>query len=101
MRVQDRTSLGTQATETGRAAEAQKANRGNTGRSGATGSAEGDRVELSSTLGRLSQAIEAQGAQRSDRVQALASDYGAGRYQPNSEATSQAMVAEALSAAGQ
>lgn len=98
MRVQDRTSLGTSAAEAGRTQETQTARQDRTGRSGAAHSADGDRIELSTTLGRLSQAIAADGLQRSQRVQALATDYQAHRYQPNSEATSRALIAEALQA---
>jgi len=96
MRVHDRTSLGPSAAEAGRTAETQKAGGGSASRSGAAGSADGDRVELSSTLGRLSQAIAAQATGRGQRVEALAAEYQSGRYQPNSEATSRALVAEAL-----
>ena len=99
MRVQDRTSLGPSAAETGRAQETHKTRQDQAG--SRTSSADGDRVELSSTLGRLAQAITAHGTQRSQRVQALASEYQASRYRPNSEATSRAMIAEALTAEGQ
>lgn len=98
MRVQDRTSLGPAAAETGRTPETQKSGRDSTGRSGAVGSADGDRVELSSTLGRLSQAIATHTTQRAQRVQALAAEYQSGRYRPNSAATSRGLISEALSA---
>ena len=100
MRIQDRTSLGTPSTQTGRTSETQRAERENTGQVGAAGSGDGDRVELSSTLGRLSQAIATAGAQRADRVQTLSTDYRNGRFRPNSVVTSRAMVAEALSTHG-
>lgn len=96
MRVQDRTSLGPSATEAGRTAESQKTGRENSPRNGAPGSSEGDRVELSSTLGRLSQAIAAHANERGQRVQVLGTDYQSGRYHPDAGATSRAMVAEAL-----
>ena len=100
MRIQDRSSLGPTTPQTGRAGETQKSGRDNGARTGATGSADGDRVELSSTLGRLSEAISAHGVQRANRVQALATDYQTGRFQPNSQGTSRAMIGEALSAHG-
>ena len=100
MRIQDRTSLGPAAAETGRTSETNKTGRESTARTGASGSADGDRIELSSTLGRLSQAIAAQGAQRADRVHALAADYRNGRFHADPVATSRAMVTEALSAPG-
>ena len=100
MRIQDRSSLGAAETQSNRSAEAQKNGRENTGSSGAVSSAEGDRVELSSTLGQLAQAIAAHSTERSNRVQRLAGDYQSGRYQPNAEATSRAMVTDALAPAG-
>jgi hypothetical protein len=100
MRIQDRTSLGPSAAETGRTAETQKPGRGSTGQTGPANSSDGDRIELSSALGRLSQAVVAYGTQRGDRVQALSVDYQAGRFRPDSQATSRAIVAEALSAPG-
>jgi len=98
MRIQDRTSLGPSAAETARQAETQKAARDNAGQSGAAGSSEGDRVELSSALGRLSSALATHGSQRAGRVQALANDYQNGRYHPDSAATSRAMITESLAA---
>ena len=98
MRVQDRNPWGTSAPETGRTPETQKAGREETGRtSGARSSESGDRVELSSALGRLSQAIATHNTQRGDRIQALATDYQRGTYRPDARQTSHAVVAEALS----
>ncbi len=51
-------------------------------------------------MGRLSQAIGTYATQRAERIQALAGEYQAGRFRPNSETTSRAMVAEALAAHG-
>lgn len=100
MRIQDRTSLGTSAAQSGRTPETQKSGHDNAGKTSGTGSTDGDRVELSSTLGRLSQAIGTYADHRAERVQALASQYQAGRFRPDSQATSRALVAEALTAHG-
>lgn len=100
MRVEDRSIGGSAAAETGRAPETQKSERDAAARSTPTEGSQGDRVELSSTLGRLSQAVAAQSAQRAQRVEALASLYQSGRYQPSSQATSRALIAEALSPEG-
>ena len=100
MRIQDRTTLGPSAAETGRAGETQKTGQNTAGKTPLTGSADGDRVELSSALGRLSQAISSYASQRAERIQALAGDYQAGRFRPNSLATSRALVGEALAAHG-
>ena len=100
MRIQDRTTLGPTATPAGRAGETQKAGQETTGQTPLTSSADGDRVELSSALGRLSQAISSYASQRAERIQALAGEYQAGRFRPNALATSRALVAEALAAHG-
>jgi hypothetical protein len=92
--------LGPSAAETARQAETQKTGRDNVGKTGAPGSSEGDRVELSSALGRLSSALAAHASQRAGRVQALVNDYQNGRYHPDSAATSRAIVSEALAAHG-
>jgi hypothetical protein len=100
MRINDRASLGPSAAETGRTPDTQKPGRETAGQTGSTRSAEGDRVELSTALGRLSEAIGAHAAQRADRVRALANDYQNGRYHPDSAATARSLVSEALAAHG-
>lgn len=100
MRIQDRTSLGPSPAPTGRAAETQKTGQDSTSKTALTGSADGDRVELSSALGRLAQALGTYASKRAERVQALAGEYQAGRFRPNSETTSRAIIAEALAAHG-
>jgi len=98
MRVNDRNPLGPVAAETGRTPETQKPDPGQgpvpTADSG------GDRVELSSVLGRLSLAISSFGAQQASRVTALTADYQAGRYLPDSLATSRGMISEAAAIEG-
>lgn len=92
--------MGPSAAQAGRPADTQKTGHDSSGNTAGTGSAEGDRVELSSTLGRLSQAIGTYANHRAERVQALASEYQAGRFRPNSQATSRAIIGEALAALG-
>jgi hypothetical protein len=97
MRVYDVNLTGASATESGRTQETQKSDRSGTGRAGSSGSGgDNDRVEFSSTLGRLSQALAASGAQRASRVQQLSALYQSGSYVADSMATSQRMVADAL-----
>jgi Anti-sigma-28 factor, FlgM len=55
-----------------------------------------DQVAFSSTLGGLSRAVANDSAQRQSRVQTVAAAYQSGRYQPDSLATSRAMIADAL-----
>ena len=101
MRVYDVNLTGTSAAESGRAKESQKAGLPGSGRAGGSGAAgNGDRVEFSSTLGRLSQALTTDGSNRASRVQALAAQYQSGHYQPDSMATSRGMVSEALAVTG-
>jgi anti-sigma28 factor (negative regulator of flagellin synthesis) len=102
MRVNDRNLTGTSPAASGRAQETQKLNRNEGVRPGTAATDKGgDRVELSSTLERLSRAMSASGSERSSRVQALAAQYQSGNYHPNSAATARGMVSEALLAESQ
>ena len=97
MRINDHNTMGPAAPESGRTAETQKLDR--TGAS-SSGSAEsgGDRVEFSSSLGRLSQALASDAGQRASRVESLAALYQSGGYRADSQSTSQGMINEALAA---
>ena len=92
--------MGPSAAQSGRTAETQRTGQDTSSKTPVSSSADGDRVELSSTLGRLAQAIGTYATTRTERVQALAGEYQAGRFHPNSETTSRAMIAEALAAHG-
>ena len=92
--------MGPSPAQSERTAQTQRAGNDAGSKTPVTGSADGDRVELSSTLGRLAQAIGTYATNRAERVQALAGEYQAGRFRPNSETTSRAMIAEALTAHG-
>jgi hypothetical protein len=94
MRVNDRSPLGPAAAEAGRTPETQKPDPGHGPRLIADSG--GDRVELSSVLGRLSHAISSFGTQQANRVAALTANYQAGRYRPDSLATSRGMISEAV-----
>jgi len=91
---------GASAAEAGRAQEAQKATQAGNSRVSGT-SVSDDRVEFSSTLGRLSKALSEYGADRAGRVAALAAQYQNGTYRADAAATSRGMVTEALVAGGQ
>jgi hypothetical protein len=96
MKIYDRSLTG--ATEnTGRSQETQAV--GSAGRqSGAGRSSEAtDRVEFSSSLGSLSQALSSFGASRGSRVDTLADLYRSGNYSPSSLDTSRGMISDALS----
>jgi len=98
MRVYDTNLTGTSAAETGRSQETQKIERSGHGGQSRIGGSGSDHVELSGTLGRLSQALSTFQQDRASHVQALASLYQSGKYRPDSMATSRGMVSEALAA---
>jgi anti-sigma28 factor (negative regulator of flagellin synthesis) len=100
MRINDRSLTGTGTAETGKAVEAQRPDEARGGKAAASSGGGGDRVELSGTLGRLSQTLAKFGSAREARVQQLAAQYQSGNYHPDSAATGRAMVSEALSAGG-
>jgi hypothetical protein len=60
----------------------------------------GDRVEFSSALNHLAQAVSTYGQAHASKVQALAALYQSGGYRPDAMATSRSMVSEALAGAG-
>ena len=97
MRVNDRNLLDAAGAAAGRTAETQKVDRTEGALTGGATSG-GDRVELSSTLGRLSEAISAQNQERAARVTSLTMDYQNGRYRADDQATGRAIVSEALAA---
>jgi anti-sigma28 factor (negative regulator of flagellin synthesis) len=100
MRIYDLNLTGTSAAETGRTQETQRPDLADSAKAGRGADRSSDRVELSSTLGSLSRAIAAHQSDRAPRVQALAAQYQSGNYHPNSQATSRAMVTDALAADG-
>jgi hypothetical protein len=98
MRIHDQNLTGAAASQTGGAPEIQQTGRGGDSRvHGAAG--DGDRVELSSTLGALSRALELDRSDRSARVQHLAAVYQRGEYRPDLAAAAKSMIAEALGGA--
>jgi anti-sigma28 factor (negative regulator of flagellin synthesis) len=97
MKVHDRNLTGASAAQTGPTRETSKTDRGTAG-SASTPGASGDRVELSSSLGRLVQTLSTFQSNRASRVQALATEYQSGGYHADSLATSQGIVSETLAA---
>jgi len=70
-------------------------------KSGSAISSEGeDQVEVSSTTSSIGAAVSAQNTTRSNRVQQLGALYTSGQYSADSFKTSQALVSDALGAAG-
>jgi anti-sigma28 factor (negative regulator of flagellin synthesis) len=98
MRIDDRNISGAAAEQSARARETEKAGSSAAGRETSSPGGFGDRVEFSEGLGQLAQAISSFGAERQERVQALASQYQSGGYKVDAGATSRAMIGEAVSA---
>lgn len=97
MRVDDRNLNGAAGLQTVRTADTQAAERaGSTSGSQISESKGGDRVEISSTAGLVSQALGTGATDRAQRIQQLTADYRSGNYQPNSLATSQAIIQDAI-----
>jgi flagellar biosynthesis anti-sigma factor FlgM len=95
MRITNQNLTGASSAGTSSAQDVQKS--GNTSSSSATASAGGDTVELSSTMGSLSRAMQSFGSSRVSLVQSLAAQYQSGTYQVDSAAISRGMISEALS----
>jgi hypothetical protein len=97
MRVEDRNLNGAGGPQPGRAPGAYE-----TGRTGSaigaqvTETAGGDRAEISSLAGTVSQAISTHAAERAQRIGRLAAEYRAGQYNASARSASQAVVRDAL-----
>jgi hypothetical protein len=97
MRVDDRNLNGVAGLQTGRTPDTHGAERaGSTSGSQISESQGGDRVEISGTAGLVAQALGTGSADRAQRIQQLSADYRSGNYQPNSLATSRAIIQDAL-----
>jgi anti-sigma28 factor (negative regulator of flagellin synthesis) len=93
MRVNNQNATGSAAVETGRTQDTQTSGRGSAG----SADSNSDTVEFSSALGGLSRAVSTESAQRSSRVQAVATAYQNGTYRADPRAISRAMISEAAS----
>lgn len=101
MKIYDRNLTGAAAAGSTRTQDTQKADSNpSTGVPSSSRSGGGDQVELSGTLGRLSQALAAQGTERASHVATLTAAYRSGSYQPDSMGASKGLISEALSASG-
>jgi len=98
MKVVDRNLNGGSPVESGRTQETQRTGAANSRTSSSAQANSGDQVEFSSTLGSLARAMSNFNASRASKVQALAAQYQNGTYRANSQATSKAMVANAITA---
>ena len=98
MRIYDVSLTGSSASESSRAQDIQRTDAMNGSRTGRAGPGTSDRVEFSSTLGRLSQALSTDASGRASRVQALAAQYQSGSYRPDPMAITKGMIDDALAA---
>jgi anti-sigma28 factor (negative regulator of flagellin synthesis) len=94
MRVTNQELTGASTTATSSAQEIQKS--GGNSNSNAKVNAAGDSVELSSTLGSLSRAMDSYSSSRQTTVQSLAAQYQSGTYKVDSAAVSRGMISAAL-----
>lgn len=99
MRIYDNNVTGPSVNETAKSQETQRTTGTGTTRNAGAGASE-DRVEISSTLDTLSRALAADDAKRADRVNVLEVQFAAGSYQPDSKATSHALVSDMLASVG-
>ena len=97
MKIYDRNPAGASPAEAARSQETQRLQREGHPEDGRK-PANGDRVEISGLAGSVSRALSVSSADRAARVAALAADVRAGRYTPDSRATSRGMVSEGLAA---
>ena len=100
MRVDESTLTDQVSSTASRAAESQRVQVDTSALSGGSGAATGDRVDLSSLGGRISQAMQSLSNQSGQRASQLQKDYQAGRYQPDAQQISHAMLAELSGTAG-
>ena len=97
MRVEDRNLNGAGGPQPGRAPGAYETGRtGSTTGAQVTETAGGDRAEISSLAGTVSQAITTYAAERAQRIEKLASEYRSGQYKVSARSASQALVRDAL-----
>jgi hypothetical protein len=61
-----------------------------------SGPAGGDRAEISSLAGNISQTLASQSVGRAQRIQELAQQYSAGTYRPDARSVSSALVEDAI-----
>ena len=61
-----------------------------------SGSAVGDRAEISSLAGGISQTLASQSVGRAQRIQELAQQYSAGTYKPDANTVSRALIEDAI-----
>jgi anti-sigma28 factor (negative regulator of flagellin synthesis) len=97
MRVDDPNLTGAAGAQTNRTPETQETNRaGSPANQRISESSGGDRAEISSLAGRISQAFAANAAARTQRIAKLTQDYRAGNYHVDARSIAQAVTGDAI-----
>ncbi len=96
MKVNDTTLNQAAASQIGKSQQVQSAPLDGK-KTGGSGKLDADQVQLSDLSGQLVRMLSTAFPERTAYVDKLAAQFKAGRYQPDSAATSRAMVAEAVS----
>jgi anti-sigma28 factor (negative regulator of flagellin synthesis) len=96
MKVNDSVLSQAAASQPGKTRESEAVAAGAGRKGSAAQPQDGDRVQLSNLSGRLLEISAVQSAERDARIERLAADYRAGRYQPDALAVSRGIVDEAM-----
>ncbi|MCU1274326.1 MAG: flagellar biosynthesis anti-sigma factor FlgM [Bryobacterales bacterium] len=96
MRIDDRTLNQPSTPQSGATSETHETGRSNGSGAQISESSGGDRAEISSLAGRVSQALAGQSADRAQHLAKMAKEYNAGHYPLDSRATSRAIIRETL-----
>jgi len=94
MRVDDRNLNGVTGAQANRTQEAERTGTGSGTNVSEPGT--GDRAEISSVAGTISEALSAQSAARAQRMGQLAQQYSQGQYKPDTHGTSRGLIQDAL-----
>ena len=96
MRIDDRTLNPASTPQSGATSETHEADRSNASGAQISQSPGGDRAEISSLAGGVSQALASQSAQRAQHLAKVAKEYNAGHYSMDSMVTSRAIIRQTL-----
>jgi flagellar biosynthesis anti-sigma factor FlgM len=92
MRVDENNPTNQVSSSASRAAESQRVQVDSGATSGTGSASAGDRVDLSSLTGRISQTMQSLASQSAQKVSQLKKDFSAGRYNPNAQQIAGAMA---------
>ncbi len=96
MKVNDSTLSQAAASQLGKTRESEGVGAGGARKSAAGGLQDGDQVQLSNLSGRLLDMVRADSADRTARIERLAADYRAGRYEADPVEVSRGIIGDAM-----